>query len=160
MDLLDLAAETSDGAIMQVYHPKTGKPVEGMTVTVRALQNEDVQSIFRKHRQRAALRVGRDGKPLELTEAETQRNSVEIYDALIQSWTGMSMGKESLLCDSESKKMIVTDERKRWDWLLGDVIAFASEIANFFRADDASGDVAEASRVATHKARKGDTDAS
>lgn len=160
MDLLDLAAETSDGAIMQVYHPKTGKPVEGTTITVRSLQNDDVQAIFRKHRQRASMRVGRDGKPLEPTEEETKRNATETYQAIIEGWQGMTLEGKSLKCTPDNIALIVNDPAKRWDWLLGDVLGFASDLANFFRTDDAGSDVASASRMAAHKAGKGDSDAS
>lgn len=148
MDLSLLAAETTDGASMQVYHPKTGKPAEGMSVSVLSLQHERVQAVFRKHRASAALRVGRDGKPLELTEEQTEKNAVETYQALIEGWTGFELNGKPLRCTPENIAMIVKDEKKRWDWLLGDVLSFASNLSNYFRTDDTGGAVAEAARVA------------
>lgn len=157
MDLSLLAAETTSGAEMQVYHPKTGKPLEGMTVTVRSFQHEEVQSVVKRQQMRAALKVGRDGKPLEPTKEETERNAVELYDALIESWTGFTLNGSEMVCNHDSKRTITT--AKSWDWLLLDVLSFASNGGNYFRADDAGGDMAQAPRVAAHKAGKGDKDA-
>lgn len=157
IDLSLLAAETTSGAEMQVYHPKTGKPLDGMTVTVRSFQHEEVQAVVKRQQTRAAMKVGRDGKPLEPTKEETERNAVELYDALIEDWSGFALNGESLACNHENKRDIVTG--KKWDWLLLDVLNFASTGGNYFRPDDAGGDLAEASRVAAHKAGKGHKDA-
>jgi hypothetical protein len=157
MDLSLLAAETTSGAEMQVYHPKTGKPIEGMTVTVRSFQHEEVQAVVKRQQTRAAMKVGRDGKPLEPTKEETERNAVELYDALIESWAGFALNGADLACNRENKRDIVTG--KKWDWLLLDVLNFASTGGNYFRPDDAGGDLAQTPRVASHKAGKGDKDA-
>ena len=159
MDLSLLAAETTQGATMQIYHPKTGKPVEGMTVTVLSLQHETVQAVFRKHRAAAAMRVDRQGKPLELTEEQTEKNAIETYQALIESWEGFVLDGKPLKCDKQSIAMIVSDTNKRWDWLLGDVLSFASNLSNYFRPDESGEAVVEDARLAAHKAGKGDADA-
>lgn len=155
MDLSLLAAENTNAVAMQVYHPKTGKPVEGMTVQVNSLLSEDVQHVIRKQQARAATRVGRDGKPLELTDDESKRNAAELFDALIGGWTGMQFNGADFACTPENKRMIVSDSAKRWDWLLRDVMNFASEQGNFFRADDDGRDVGEDARVAEQRSRKG-----
>jgi hypothetical protein len=160
MDLSLLAAETTQGATMQVYHPKTGKPIEGMTSTIRSFQHETVQAVIKRQQMRANMKVGRDGKPVEPTKEEVERNAVELYDVLIEDWTGFELNGKKLVCDAANKRMIVSDEAKRWDWYLRDVLSFAAEGGNYFRDDEPSGDVAEASRVAAHKAGKAETDAS
>lgn len=157
IDLSLLAAETTSGAEMQVYHPKTGKPLEGMTVTVRSFQHEEVQAVVKRQQTRAAMKVGRDGKPLELTKEETERNAVELYDVLIEGWEGFALNGDVMACNHENKRDIVTG--KKWDWLLLDVLNFASTGGNYFRPDDAGGDVAETTRVASQRARKGDAHA-
>lgn len=151
MDLSLLAAENTNCVQMQVYHPKTGKPVEGMTVGVNSLLSDDVQSVIRKQQARAATRVGRDGKPLEPTDEESKRNAAELFDALIAEWHGMALNGTPLECNSENKRMIISDAEKRWDWLLRDVMTFASEQGNFFRADEDGGNVGKDARVAKQR---------
>lgn len=160
MDLSLLAAETTQGATMQIYHPKTGKPVEGMTSVVRSFQHETVQAVIKRQQARANLKVGRDGKPVEPTQEEVKRNAIELYDVLIEDWTGFELNGKKLACDADNKRMIVSDEAKRWDWYLRDVLAFAADGGNYFRADDEGGALADASRMASHKAGKVEPDAS
>lgn len=157
IDLSLLAAETTSGAEMQCYHPKSNRPLEGMTVTIRSFQHEDVQAVVKRQQARAAMKVDRQGKALELTKEETERNAVELYDVLIEGWKGFSLNGEALACNHENKREIVTG--KKWDWLLLDVLNFASTGGNYFRPDDAGGDVAEAARLAAQHSRKGDKNA-
>lgn len=162
MDLLSFGAETENSELMQVYNPSNNKPIEGMTVNVRSFQHSLVQAVVKKQNQKAAMKVGRDGKPLEKTEAEKERDSLELYEALIESWQGFEIGKRVLAPDQAGIKELMDlkfTHGKNYDFVLTDVLAFAADIGNYFRAYESGGDVVKASRVVAQRAGKGDADA-
>lgn len=131
IDLSSLnATEYADkGAKMQVVHPVTGEPIEGMSIT---LLGKD--STVYNQRIAAAKRKAAKAKKYGIEDAEDDALSNRI--ACTVAWEGMVFNGEPLECIPDNVRKIYADDGFRW--LVDQVDAFQRDRSNFFPKADVS----------------------
>lgn len=153
MDLSLLASSSTETRRMNVLHPKTGLPVEGMYVDLISFTHADVQNIVRTQKAKQALSVDRYNRPVPLTEEQERKNSIEIVCVLVKGWGGFELKGKTLTCDENSKLLVFSN--MDYSWLVKDVVGYAENAGNFLPTNESVEDVAKISRVAVHKAEQG-----
>lgn len=153
MDLSQLASTSTESRRMDVLHPKTGLPVEGMYVDVVSFTHADVQNVVRAQKAKQALKVDRYGRPVPLTEEEERKNDIEIVCVLAKGWGGFEMHGKTLACEQAAKVSLFSNND--FNWLVKDIVGYAQNAGNFLPTNEPVESVAKVSRVAVHKAEQG-----
>ena len=89
MDLtkLSTAVAFDEGYVMQVRHPVTDEPIEGMTITVHG---QDSKRYLEQQRIMTDKRLARLGKPMTAKDIELEE--LDGLVAVTSAWTGFERG--------------------------------------------------------------------
>lgn len=121
MDLSNLLA--SDTAVVQIKHPRTGAPIDGMTVTVAGNASED----FRKVRAELAKRRLESSRGVSVEELDA--SALTLLVACIKGWTGFEMNGDAYEFSPANAKALMSNPG--YFWLREQVEAGVGDVANF-----------------------------
>lgn len=121
MDLSNLLA--SDTAVIQIRHPKTNSPIEGMTVTVAGNASEDFRKV------RADLAKRRLESSRNATVEELEASALTMLVACVKDWTGFEMNGKPYEFSSANVRTILANPG--YFWLREQVESGVSDTANF-----------------------------
>lgn len=130
MDLNSLKPVKADkGATLQLVHPETDEPIDGMTLTLLG-QDSAVYRKIQFAKQQAILNKMAKGK--KQVDFDAEKLAEETIDELVQltvKWTGFEMGGEALPCNPDNCRMVYAE----WPWIKEQASEFVANRANFFR---------------------------
>lgn len=133
MDLNNLKPVLADqGAVMQVVHPDTQEPIEGMTITLLGQDSNVYEKISLKKQQSALARISRGKNALDVDAAQMQADGINDLVALTVDWTGFELDGKALKATHEHFRQVYVG----WKWIREQVQEFVADRANFFRATD------------------------
>jgi hypothetical protein len=133
MDLNNLKPVLADeGAVLQVVHPDTQEPIEGMTITLRGQDSNVYEKISLKKQQSALARISRGKNAMDVDANQLQTDMINDLVALTVDWTGFELDGKPLKPTHENIRHIYTG----WKWLKELAQEFVADRANFFRAAD------------------------
>lgn len=134
MDLNALKPVKADeGAVLQIVHPETEEPIEGMTITLLGQDSATYRKI-QMAKQQAALNRLAKGKRIA-TDLDAEKLAAEMIDDLAKltvKWTGFELDGKPLKCDKDNAVTVYTD----WPWIREQAQEFVANRANFFRGND------------------------
>jgi len=130
MDLSSLKpVKANDGATLQILHPDSQDPIEGMTVTLLG-QDSDVYRKIQLGKQQAALnRIAKGKRAVDMKAEKLREDSIAEMVKLTVDWTGFELEGETLDCTPENVAMVY----EGWEWLFEQVTEFVADRANFFQ---------------------------
>ena len=130
MDLNSLKPVKADkGATLEVLHPETEEPIEGMTITLLG-QDSAVYRKLQLTKQQAILnRMAKGKKAAELDAEKLADESIDDLVKLTVKWTGFEVNGEALAATPENFRTVYTE----WPWIKEQAAEFVSNRANFFR---------------------------
>ncbi len=133
MDLNDLKpVKAEDGATLQILHPETEEPIDGMTITLLG-QDSSVYKKMQLAKQQAILNRMAKGK--KGADLDAERLSNEAIDDLVKltvSWTGFTLEGKELKPTADNVRKVYSD----WAWIKDQASEFVANRANFFRGND------------------------
>lgn len=133
MDLNNLKPVLADeGAVMQVVHPDSEEPIEGMTITLMGQDSNLYEKISLKRSQSALSRISKGKKALDLDAKEVQSNLLEDLVALTVDWTGFELEGKALKPTPENIRNVY----QGWKFIREQAQEFVADRANFFRKSD------------------------
>jgi hypothetical protein len=134
MDLNTLKAVKADeGATLQLVHPQTEEPLDGMTITLLGQDSAAYRKIQMAKQQMALNRLAKGKRATADLDAE--KLAAEMIDDLAKltvSWTGFELDGKALKCEKANAVTVYTD----WPWIREQAQEFVANRANFFRGDD------------------------
>jgi len=133
LDLDKLGTSLSDdGVEMQVRHPGTGQPIEGMFITLRGSNSDAVRKAQRRIADRY-LKERNQGRRT-LSQDELENDSIEILVAAVAGWRGEAwkLNGEALPYSPDNARKVFSD--KKFAWLERQCRAFFAEDSNFIPA--------------------------
>lgn len=130
MDLNSLKPVKADkGATLEVLHPETEEPIEGMTITLLG-QDSAVYRKLQLTKQQAILnRMAKGKKAAELDAEKLADESIDDLVKLTVKWTGFEVNGEALAATPENFRTVYTE----WPWIREQAAEFVANRANFFR---------------------------
>lgn len=130
MDLNSLKPVKADkGATLEVLHPETEEPIEGMTITLLG-QDSAVYRKLQLTKQQAILnRMAKGRKAAELDAEKLADESIDDLVKLTVKWTGFEVNGEALAATPENFRTVYTE----WPWIREQAAEFVANRANFFR---------------------------
>jgi hypothetical protein len=134
MDLNTLKAVKADeGAVLQIAHPETEEPIDGMTITLLG-QDSVMYRKIQMAKQQAALNRLAKGKraTADLDAEKLAGDMIDDLAKLTVSWTGFELDGKPLKCDKSNAVTVYTD----WPWIREQAQEFVANRANFFRGND------------------------
>lgn len=133
MDLNDLKPVKADeGATLQIVHPETEEPIDGMTITLLG-QDSAVYRKIQLTKQQAILNRMAKGK--KAAELDAERIGADLIDELAKltiDWTGFKLDGKELKPTDENVRKVYTE----WAWIKDQAQEFVNNRANFFRGND------------------------
>lgn len=133
MDLNNLKPVLADeGAVMQVVHPDTQEPIEGMTITLLGQDSNVYEKISLKKQQAALARISRGKNALDIDAHQVQADIINDLVALTVDWSGFELDGKPLKPTHENFRQVYTG----WKWLKEQAQEFVADRANFFRTAD------------------------
>lgn len=131
MDLNSLKPVLADqGAVMQVVHPDTQEPIEGMTIKLLGQDSNIYEKITLKKQQSALARISRGKNALDVDAAQMQADGISDLVALTVDWSGFELDGKALKATPEHYRQVYVG----WRWIREQVQEFVADRANFFRA--------------------------
>ncbi len=130
MDLASLEP-ASEGVEMQVRHPATNAPIDGMAITVLGLDSARAVQM-----QRAATnrRLKQGINKMKWSAEEIDEDGIQMLSALTTSWRGIELDGKPLECNRQNATTLYT----RFRWLREQVDEFVGERANFLPGSETS----------------------
>lgn len=133
MDLNNLKPVLADeGAVMQVVHPDTEEPIEGMTITLLGQDSNVYEKISLKRSQAALARISKGKKAVDMDAQQVQANMLNDLVALTIDWTGFELDGKALKPTPENVQNVYTG----WKFIREQAQEFVADRANFFRQSD------------------------
>jgi hypothetical protein len=133
MDLNNLKPVLADeGAVMQVVHPDTQEPIEGMTITLLGQDSNVYEKISLKKQQAALARISRGKNAMDVDAHQLQGDMINDLVALTVDWAGFELDGKPLKATHENFRQVYTG----WKWLKEQAQEFVADRANFFRSAD------------------------
>ena len=133
MDLNNLKPVLADeGAVMQVVHPDTVEPIEGMTITLLGQDSNVYEKISLKRSQAALARISKGKKAVDMDAQQVQANMLNDLVALTVDWTGFELDGKALKPTPENVQNVYTG----WKFIREQAQEFVADRANFFRQSD------------------------
>lgn len=133
MDLNNLKPVLADqGAVMQVVHPDTQEPIEGMTITLLGQDSNVYEKISLKKQQSALARISRGKNALDVDAGQMQIDSINDLVALTVEWSGFELDGKPLKPTHENFRQVYSG----WKWIREQAQEFVADRANFFRSAD------------------------
>lgn len=133
MDLNNLKPVLADeGAVMQVVHPDTEEPIEGMTITLLGQDSNVYEKISLKRSQAALARISKGKKAIDMDAQQVQANMLDDLVALTVDWTGFELDGKPLKPTPENVREVYTG----WKFIREQAQEFVADRANFFRKPD------------------------
>ena len=123
MDLASLEP-AHEGAEMQVRHPGTNAPIDGMVVTLLGMDSEPA---LRAQRVATNRRLKQGIAKMKLSAEELDSDGLDLLTALTVSWRGIEWDGKPYPCTPENARSLYTKLR----WLREQVDEFVGERANF-----------------------------
>lgn len=115
----DASAQADDGADMQLVFPN-GDIAEGVTIRVRGLESRALRDMAKEWQRREAR-----GLP-----GDDEKRGMAMLVAVTLSWTGIEWDGEPMACIPANVEKLYG----KHEWIARQVLAFASQPANFFRS--------------------------
>lgn len=130
MDLNSLKPVKADkGATLDILHPETEEPIEGMTITLLG-QDSAVYRKLQLSKQQAILnRMARGRKAADLDAEKLAEDTIDDLVKLTVKWTGFEINGEALAATPENFRMVYSE----WPWIREQAQEFVNNRANFFR---------------------------
>ena len=134
MDLNTLKAVKADeGAVLQIAHPETEEPIDGMTITLLGQDSVTYRRIQMAKQQAALNRLAKGKRATADLDAEKLAGDmIDDLAKLTVSWTGFELDGKPLKCDKSNAVTVYTD----WPWIREQAQEFVANRANFFRGND------------------------
>lgn len=134
MDLNTLKAVKADeGAVLQIAHPETEEPIDGMTMTLLGQDSVTYRKIQMAKQQAALNRLAKGKRATADLDAEKLAGDmIDDLAKLTVSWTGFELDGKPLKCDKSNAVTVYTD----WPWIREQAQEFVANRANFFRGND------------------------
>ena len=132
---LNLTKNADRGAVLNVLHPITGEPIEGVTVT---LLGKDSTLYNRKLAElRQSLKISKTDVSVEIVN----ESLLDIKVAAVVAWTGIELADDAgklapLPCTPENVRLILADTG--YKWLSDQIEVFIDNRANFFFVNEKS----------------------
>lgn len=127
MDLttLDTRKMADKGSVLQLRHPTTFEPIEGMTITLLGLDS----STYR-NKQKALTQDKLDqGRRFKNSVDISEMDTLSLLAACTIEWTGFEEGQQALECNEKNVIRVYKD----WPWIREQVDAFIGDRANFLQ---------------------------
>lgn len=133
MDLNNLKpALAEEGVTMQVLHPETEEPIEGMTITLLGQDSSTYKKLKRVRQNAVLARVSKGKKAAQLDAEKLEQESVDDLVQLTTDWTGFELDGATLDLTPGNVRTVY----EGWDWLREQAQEFVANRANFFRRAD------------------------
>ena len=129
---LNMTEHADKGAKMQVMHPSTGEPLEGVTITLLGDDSTVQRLRLAELRQKALAKKGNFNKIYDLTEEHSQ--NIRISKTI--GWEGVVWEGKELACTPENVRKIYSNDGFRW--LVDQVDRFTVDRSNFLESADNS----------------------
>lgn len=130
MDLNALKPTKADeGAVMDVRHPETEEPIEGMSITLLGQDSNVYRKISLAKQQVALNRISKGKRVVDLDAEKLAEDSVDDLVKMTVTWTGFSLDGKELKPTPENFRMVYTE----WQWIKEQAQEFVASRANFFR---------------------------
>lgn len=123
MDLASLEP-ASEGVEMQVRHPATNAPVDGMAITLLGM---DSQRAVQMQRAATNRRLKQGIHKMKWNAEEIDEDGLQMLAALTTGWRGVELDGQPLECTRENALTLY----KRFRWLREQADEFVGERANF-----------------------------
>lgn len=130
MDLSQLKTVKSDeGATLQILHPSTMEPIEGMTITLLGQDSQVYRKLSLGKQQAALNRMNKGKKAADLDAEKLSEDSINDLVKLTVSWTGFERdGKPVEFTDVNVKNIY-----HEFPFIREQAQEFIADRANFFR---------------------------
>jgi hypothetical protein len=130
MDFSKLNAQeyADKGAVLQVLHPATGEPLEGVTITLLGQDSKVYKGKIADLRRRV---INSKGK-VDIDRAETEAMNSRV--AMTIGWNGIEENGEPKECTPDNVRYFYD----KYDWLIEQVDKFVGDRSNFFPTADES----------------------
>ena len=134
MDLskLNMTEHADKGAEMQVMHPSTGEPLDGVTITLLGDDSTVQRLRLAELRQKALAKKGNFNKIFDMTE----EHSLNLRISKTIAWKGVLWEGKELDCTPENVRKIYSNDGFRW--LVDQVDRFTKERSNYLSSADNS----------------------
>jgi hypothetical protein len=130
MDLKNLKPVMADeGALMQVRHPETEEPIDGMTITLLGQDSAVYRKIQFGKQQAALSRISKGKKAVELDAEKLAEDSIDDLVKLTVDWSGFTLDGKALEATPENLRMVYSE----WNWIKEQAQEFVADRAHFFR---------------------------
>ena len=131
MNIFSLKTVKSDaGAVMQVRHPETEEPIEGMTITLLGHDSHVYRRITTQRQQAALNRMAHGKKATKLDAEKLTEDGINDLVELTVCWTGFDDADgKPMAFDPLYVKNIYTDPGL--SWLVDQVRDFVGDRSNF-----------------------------
>jgi hypothetical protein len=134
MDLSQLkAAKAEVGSVLQLKHPGSEKPLEGVTITLLGTDSKKYRTALRRKQQASIDRTLR-GKKAKLRAEEVEQESLEDLAECTVTWSGgpdlpgvFQLGSEKLECNKENAIRVFTE----LPWIKEQASEFMADRENF-----------------------------
>lgn len=128
MDLLTLKADKAEtGAVLQLKHPASEEPIEGVTITLLGQDSKKYRAIQRRRSQATLDRVAKGKKARNWDAEEIERNALDDLVEMTVSWTGVNLGGEELPCNVANARRVYTE----LPWVREQAQEFVADRGNF-----------------------------
>jgi hypothetical protein len=128
MDLSTLKP-VEEGQVMQVRHPSTGAPLDGMTITLLGSDSDKVRKARNANLNRRLKMGGRRGGVGSTTAEELEADGIEILVGATVAWTGVEVGGAALECSPENVRKVY----REFPWLRGQADDFVGDVGSFLK---------------------------
>jgi hypothetical protein len=134
---LDTRKACDQGAVLDLRHPETGKPLD-IKITLAGVDSKlYTQAANRIAAERAnasmtpaKMKLARQGRPVLVTEADMQmqqEDAIKLLAAATLSWEGVLVAGKEIPCSYEEAISLYTN----FPWIMAQVDAFVADRSNF-----------------------------
>jgi hypothetical protein len=132
MDLNDLKpVKADDGAILQILHPETEEPIDGMSIVLLGHDSAVYRKMQLAKQQSILNRMAKGKKAAELDAERLNADLIDELTKLTIGWSGFKLDGDELDPTPENVKKVYSE----WAWIKDQAQEFVSNRANFFRGD-------------------------
>lgn len=131
-DLSNLATSLADeGVEMQVQHPVTGEPIDGMYIKLAGVDSEPYRKAEREMRSRHLRRM-QQGRNKQWTPEEMDRENVMLLSAVTLGWRGFRKDGQEYAYSPDNVRDLYSNPL--YKWLVKQVEDFVNDRAVFIKA--------------------------
>lgn len=121
--------KADDGAILQIVHPESEEPIDGMTITLLGQDSKVYRKIQLAKQQAALNRIAKGKRAVDLDAEKLAEDSIDDLVQLTTDWSGFMLDGVTLGCTAENVRKVYGE----WAWIKEQVQEFVADRSNFFR---------------------------